>query len=621
MIRHLHVKFALAGCLLLSATVGFGVWSALTFSRLSRLVDTALQKNQEAINLAALLAGSLEREDDALLLALGGDREKADLELYRERRLGDQHYQRLLQLLPDGEEHQLVRALGEEIDRYRDAGSELLTNASKPSDLEHYHQRINPLLRQAVASCDRLRELNFRSMQEAGTRISAEARQARQIVTVDSILAVVLAGLVAAWLARAVVRPVRELTASVEAVGQGKFERRVPVESADELGQLAAGFNRMAVALGEYRRSSLGQVMAAKTTLEVTLNALPDPVLVIAPDGTLAATNPPARVVLEAKNAGAARHLQDLPFSTDQREAVQAALAGRRDPPHPPDFQKTMNVPLAGQSRRFLVTAVPIPEFITQQTGAVVVLDDVSEFARLDELRAELIGVASHELKSPLTTLRMNLLMLGEKAKDLPPAQQELLQAAVQGCEELGGTIEELLDVTRIEAGQLRLQMSPVDLAALFDQVRRGLQVRFDDASVRLQMESEGPILVLGDGPRLAAVFANLLTNALKYSPAGGTVMVRLASRQNALANGILGLQVTVTDQGPGIPEEFREQVFEKFFRVEHQTGNRGKTVRGTGIGLYLCREIIKAHQGAILCEAGENGIGTRIAFTLPPDR
>jgi NtrC-family two-component system sensor histidine kinase KinB len=177
-----------------------------------------------------------------------------------------------------------------------------------------------------------------------------------------------------------------------------------------------------------------------------------------------------------------------------------------------------------------------------------------------------------------------------------------MLAAAVQGCEELGVTIDELLDVTRIEAGQLRLNLAPVDLSAVLAEVLRGLQPRFDDAQVALHVEGDKGAVVRGDATRLKIVVANLLTNALKYSRPGSGVTIRVASGRNAGVGEPAPVQVAVTDSGPGIPAEFRERVFEKFFRVEHQRGDDRDGVRGTGIGLYLCREIVKAHGGSIRC-------------------
>src|SRR5262249_50286127 len=163
----------------------------------------------------------------------------------------------------------------------------------RPDSLKRYHEQVNPLLRRAVQVCGEIREQNFASMRHAGVRARDEARAALRIVITASLAALVMATAVAVWLARSVVRPVHRLSSSVEALRLGDFEQRVALTSEDELGRLADGFNRMAEALAEYRRSSLGELIAAKTTLESTLDALPDAVFVIAPDGSFAALNPP----------------------------------------------------------------------------------------------------------------------------------------------------------------------------------------------------------------------------------------------------------------------------------------------------------------------------------------
>jgi two-component system, NtrC family, sensor histidine kinase KinB len=400
----------------------------------------------------------------------------------------------------------------------------LVEGAGRPDALRRYHERVNPLLRRAVRVCAAIRERNFASMRHAGVRARDEARAALGIVIAAFLAALVPATAVSAWLARSVVVPVRTLSTSVEALRLGDFEQRVVLTSEDELGRLAEGFNRMAETLAQYRRSSLGELIAAKTTLESTLNALPDAVFVIDPDGRFAALNPPARAILQAKRVVDGRRLDDLPLAPEHREAVETALAGRAVIPSRADFGQVFQARLNGQPRKFLVTAVPIPEFAPRRTGAVVVFDDVTEFARLDELRAELVAVASHELKTPLTTLQMNLMLLGEATESFTPRQRELLEGTLLACEELGSTSDELLDMARIEAGQLRLDFAPVDLYAILDSALRLLRTRFDDAEVRLEVRREArPTIVRGDPIRLRNVVTNLLANALKYSPRGGT--------------------------------------------------------------------------------------------------
>jgi NtrC-family two-component system sensor histidine kinase KinB len=257
----------------------------------------------------------------------------------------------------------------------------------------------------------------------------------------------------------------------------------------------------------------------------------------------------------------------------------------------------------------FIFTVIPIPEFSKGRFGAVAILYDVTDFARLDELRTEVIGVASHELKTPLTTLRMNLMLLAEKADNLTVRQHEILDTAMLGCQQLADTIDELLDLTRIEAGQLLLAHETVDMRAIIERAVASLRQRYEDAAVSLRMpHHEKPALVRGDPARLGMVFTNLLSNFLKYTPSGGTVSIVILSEQD-VTNGHIGLvHIAVTDTGAGIPEEFRDRVFDKFFRVESHIEAIQAGTWGSGIGLYLCRQIVEAHGGKIFMRRCREG-------------
>jgi NtrC-family two-component system sensor histidine kinase KinB len=408
----------------------------------------------------------------------------------------------------------------------------------------------------------------------------------------------------------------------VEAIRNDDFKYRVHLDAADELGQLAQGFNRMAETLGEYRESSLGELLLAKATLEATMAALPDAVIVVDPDGQIVSKNPLAERILQALGAVRAERVETLPLPAPVLRDAQDTLRLGHATSARPSLSQALAVSLDGQPLKMLVSVVPIREFLPHRAGAAIVLADVTEFARLDELRSEVVAVASHELKTPLTALQMNLLLLREKADNLTERQREILGTAVLGGEELAATIEELLDLTRIEAGQLQLARQRVDVGALVEQVVQSFQPRYGDAGVALRIINEaGTPTIDGDPARLKVVLVNLLNNALKYSPRGGDVTVRVASGQNAGADGKPRLQIAVTDTGPGVPPEMRERIFDKFFRVEDYRPNGPKGVRGTGIGLYLCREIIEAHGGTIACEPGDGGRGTRIAITLDQEK
>jgi NtrC-family two-component system sensor histidine kinase KinB len=619
-VRHLQTRFILAGVLLVMTTIVSGIWSAWTFARLTAVTGKTLEVSQKTIDLTAILSDALEREDDALLLAVTGERTEAQAKLQLERGRFAKAYSHLLGTLDQPDEKNAAAALETHAAQYRTASDAFLSMAGQPDAITAYYRLVNPTLRQAVGDCTRIRESNFRARQYAAIQARDEAHRATILVTIISAIALVISTIVASALARSILHPIQELTNSVDALRAGDFERRVPVVSDDELGRLAVGFNRMAEALAEFRRSNLSQVLRAKEALEATIATLPDAVLVIDPEGRIVTLNPVARSVLQASGAAEAGSIEELPFPRHSLVALHAALRGESDTQARAEFSRAFMVSLEGRRRKFILTVLPIPEFRNEEFGAVAILYDVTDFAQLDELRTELIAVASHELKTPLTTLRMNLLLLGEMAENLTERQHEILATAVLGCDELASTIDELLDLTRIEAGQLRLTRESVDIRNVIDRAVTSLRQRFEDAEIKLRVACNGQFPFLrGDPARLTMVLTNLLSNALKYTPRGGTVSI-LASMQNTGDGRKETLQVAVTDSGCGVPSAFRERIFDKFFRVEQHTVGEHGGIWGAGIGLYLCRQIVEAHGGAISCEGGENGSGTTMALVLPID-
>jgi NtrC-family two-component system sensor histidine kinase KinB len=614
--RSLRTRFILAGGLLVTTTIVSGLWSVYTFAHLSEVIDNTLRRGRDVGDLTAKLSSTLEQEDDALVRFLTtGNADDARRESRERRHDLDEITKHLERLLTDKAQHDAARSLRRSVDDYRAAGDVLLQSGGQPDVRKRYHETVYPALRRATTDSARLRELTSQTVDTAGLNARDEARQATAIVAGISLAALILSIIVSARLAGSVLRPVHELTDSVEAIRKGQLDRRVHVTSPDELGTLADGFNRMAQTVQEYRQSSLGELLLAKATLEATLAALPDAVIVVDPEGQIASTNPRARDVLRAWKRGDATRADELPIPQSVLRAVQDTLHGGQ-PAGRGDLSHALSLTLDRRTVKLLLTVAPVPNFDGNRCGAIIVLADVTDLARLDELRSELVAVASHELRTPLTTLQMNLLLLEEGAASLDKRQSELLSAAALGAEELAGTIEELLDMTRIEAGQLRLSRSRFALRDVVEQTVRGLRPRFDDAEIALRVIDEAPgAAILGDASRLRIVFVNLLSNALKYTPSGGEVVVRLAPGPTD-ADGSK-LHVAVTDTGAGIPMEFRERVFEKFFRVEHERPTEAEGIRGAGIGLFLCRQIVEAHGGRIWCEAGEHG-GTTIAFLLP---
>jgi NtrC-family two-component system sensor histidine kinase KinB len=613
----LRLRFVVAAALLVCTTVTASVWTFLALTRLSGIVTDTVQQSESVTAVTSRLAGALEREDDAVLLVLAGD-ERGSQVLARERAVVDRAVSDLFDVLGPTDERELADPLRAELRRYRQASDTVVSVAPERDALLQYHQKANPVLRRAVALVTTIRDRHFTLAREAVAGARDEAGAARGAVLLITLVALGIAVIVAWHLTRTVVGPLRRLTLGVNAVRRGNFSERIDVSSHDELHELAVAFNQLAEDLAEFRRTNIGEVVKAKNTLEATLEALPDAVVLLDADGQIQSMNRAAVTAFASVGVRAPGCLDDLRIEGLDVDAVTAAIAGSAGEAPPPDLARTVRIERDGGVQRLLPRVVPVSALTPQQRGAILLLYDVTDLVRLDEMRSELVAVASHELQTPLTTLRMTLLMLRETSDVLPQRQRQLVETSLIGVEQLSETVHEFLDLTRIEAGELRLNLEPVRVEAVVAAALQRVEAQAAAQGITLRSDMAGKLPpVVADPLRLRAVFDNVLSNALKYTPNGGAVTIETYASVPS-PRGPESVSISITDTGPGIPLAFRSRVFEKFFRLEHHHAEARSGARGAGIGLYMCRQIVERHGGTIACDAGTSGRGTRMTLTLP---
>ncbi|MBI5382898.1 MAG: HAMP domain-containing protein [Opitutae bacterium] len=450
----------------------------------------------------------------------------------------------------------------------------------------------------------------LRSIDElaAADRLSAQATAARAQHLAELTTRIVLGGLavlcvvalVLAWrLTGLLARPIEALTAAAAAVGEGQLDREVPAASRDELGQLGRAFNAMAAKLRAYRDATLAKVLRTQRTMEATLTSTPDPVFVVARDGAHEVRNPAAEALARSADFAAG-------FPPALAEPLQRVLA-TGDHYLPTDYRQAVTLTVAREVRHFLPRILAIGDKLTEFKGAAVILQDVTKFRLLDDAKTNLVGTVSHELKTPLTSLRMAVyLLLEQNVGALAPRQRDLLETARDDTDRLLRILDDLLDLTRLESGTAALSKRPKRVAELLAEMAREAQPHFITGGQRLDVQCDpglGDVSV--DAERIRHVFLNLLTNAAKYAPAGSTVTLYAAPAPLGF------VRFGVCDEGPGIPAESAARVFDRFYRVP------GTTAHGAGLGLAIAREIVVAHGGSIACQS-ELGRGSDFHFLLP---
>jgi NtrC-family two-component system sensor histidine kinase KinB len=397
--RGLRLRFIVASGLLVLTTIVASVWTLVSLSRLGHIVSDTVRDSDVITVATATLSNGLEREDDALLLVLAGN-QRARVVLAQERENVTRALAELSGQLTCEGEPELLAALRQAIAAYRSATDRVALLASEHDALSRYHLDANPLLRRAVSITTTIRERRFEAARVAVAQARDAAERARRAVLVITLVALVIAVAVAAHLTGAVVGPLRTLTRGANAIRQGHFGEPIVITSRDELGELAAAFNHMAEDLAEFRRTNVREVLRAKAALEATLEALPDAVALLGADARLISMNRTAGDVFAAAGIAGPRTIDDLALDGLDLEHVRQAILGQAAMPQATDLSRTIRVDDRQAVRRLLPKAVPVPELGPGRGGAILLLYDVTELAKLDEMRSELVAVASHELQT-----------------------------------------------------------------------------------------------------------------------------------------------------------------------------------------------------------------------------
>jgi NtrC-family two-component system sensor histidine kinase KinB len=407
-------------------------------------------------------------------------------------------------------------------------------------------------------------------------------------------------------LSNLIVRPLARVIEGIHSIEKGDFEVQVDSASGDELGRLAAAFNSMAQQLRHFHELNIGEIMAEKRKSETIVRTIDDGIVVVDPEARVTNLNPKAAEILGV-TLGDPRGVPFLELWANEEvffQLKQVLAEGKA--PGPGSGENTLTIGKGGERRHYQLAISPIQNRPGRTQGAVLLLRDVTRLKELDQLKSEFIMKASHELKNPLTGLTMNISLLRESSSEhLGQKERQLLGGAEEDLRRLRGLVNDLLDLSRMEAGRLTMEIATASLAAITERCLLALRSQAGQAGIELSAalpDSLPP--VLADPNKILWVLTNLVTNALRYTPRGGFVRISAEAEEASV-------RVEVRDNGQGIPYEDQGRLFEKFFQA------RGGASGSLGIGLAICKEIVRAHRGAIWLDSAP-GKGSAFSFTLP---
>ena len=363
----------------------------------------------------------------------------------------------------------------------------------------------------------------------------------------------------------------------------------------------------MAKKLKAFHSLNIEQMMAEKRKSESIIRSIDDGILLIDAEYKVTDMNPMAETILQIQPEKAVnRHFLEVVKDEQLFNYLKQSIESG-NPPRIEEKQKVLTVERDGGRRHFQFSLTPVHSRTGSLSGVVLVLRDVTRLAELDRLKSEFVMTASHELRTPLTSIGMSIdLLLESGLKKLNEKEQQLLSAAHEDLQRLKALANNLLDLSRIEAGKMEMEFSRNSVRSFFETVVEFFKGQADQKGIMVSFDvPEGLPRVKADGNKITWVLTNLISNALHFTPPGGII------RLKAEAFGPF-VQISVSDNGPGIPYEYQSKIFDKFVQVK-----RDHILGGSGLGLAISKEIVRAHGGTIWVDSVP-GAGSTFTFTLP---
>ena len=421
------------------------------------------------------------------------------------------------------------------------------------------------------------------------------------------IACIVIAFLFLARLPRSVSVQIRKLTDGIKEITNANYGKRLNLGNEPEFKEIATLFNEMAERLAEYRNSSLEDILQGKKYIETIINSIAEPIIGLSKERKILFVNDEALTVLNLTR----ENIIDKPAP---EVALKNDLLRRliRQLVHPDDNKDPLKIYADNKESYFQVKYMGITQpgkdgVTLEKKGYVIMLKNITEFKELDSAKTTFISTISHELKTPISAIMMSLQLLEDKRIGaLNGEQEDLANSIKENSERLLGITGELLNMTQVESGKLQLKPKITKPIELIEYAIKANRVQAEKFNIQIEVEypedKVGKLFI--DSEKIAWVLTNLLSNAIRYSPENGHVVIGARQTDDGY------IEMFVQDFGKGIDPRYHKSIFDHYFRVP------GTKVQGSGLGLSISRDFVEAHSGTLTVQS-ELGKGSTFIMRL----
>lgn len=428
--------------------------------------------------------------------------------------------------------------------------------------------------------------------------IFSQMKDINKILATGTAIALIFTAILGVLLAQTITRPISDMCKQALAMTRGNFSRKVKVYGYDEIGQLAITFNNLTKKLQEAQATTEGE----KRKLSSVISYMTDGVISTDRKGRVILINEPAEQMLGVSRETILSQPLVSVLGLDENYTFEDLLQEK----------DSIVLDYSTKSKPFILRAnfSVIQKESGFVNGLIAVLYDITEQEKIDLERREFVANVSHELRTPLTTMRSYLEALAEgawKDEEIAPNFLEITQTETERMIRL---VNDLLQLSKMDSVDYHLSKEWVNFPVFFNRIIDRFELAKNQNVTFIREIPEDAVFVEIDEDKITQVLYNIISNAMKYSPEGGTISFRTKESEDMIT-------ISISDEGVGIPKDNLDKIFDRFYRVDKA---RTRKLGGTGLGLAIAKEMVNAHGGRIWAESVE-GKGTTIHFTLPYDR
>lgn len=606
--KTLKNKISLVYIFLVLIIAAIGISSVIDFFNLGKSINGLINDNYLSIKAVNHMNVALEDQNMALLSYINFSDKTSSDDFYEDGSVFYKWYNVEANNVTEIGEATCVSTLNKlylDYESYFSDIKQIKSDKGSQEVLKHYNKVVAPTFNNIKKILSKISSINETAMFNRKALVTASAKKSMYIIMLFSIFAILTGFIIASLLTGKFLKPLYILKENIKLVKEGHLMQAVPVTSKDEIGDLTNEFNKMMLRLQKFEKGTKGKLLEEKNRSLAIVKSISDPLIVLDTDYKVMLINHACELFFNiSEGESLNKHFLEVIKDNDIYDHIKKAYKAAEDKYIP----KIITVHTEKKNFYFDTIVTKIRDEGSSIIGLVVLFQNVTNLKKLEKTKTDFVSTISHEFKTPLTSIMIGAgLLKNGSLGELNEKQANVIETIEDDTERLSALVNDIIQLTKIESDRAIFKFEPCSILGIADNCIKAFseQAYFRDIQLYSEVGENLP-KIMADYEKISWVINNLISNAIKYTNAGDTITLDAVVRNRMML-------ISVKDTGIGIPEDYREKIFDKFVKVDSYKSDSS----GTGLGLSIAKEIVEMHKGTIWCESRIDE-GSTFTFTVP---